>query len=118
MSATQTQQPTPATAAAQPTLRDTVIGDARNLPDLINKAEQFDPELAKRLTGTAMGASVTAPGVFLAWALTLISTKYGLGWSPDFCALASGTVVLVAGYTLHYLRNRSLLTTTAKVPTP
>lgn len=118
MSATQTQQPTPATAAAQPTLRDTVIGDARNLPDLINKAQQLDPELAKRLTGTATAASVTAPGVFVSAVVSWVAARYALGWSPEFCSLVSGGVVLVAGYVFHYFRqSASLLSTTAKVPT-
>lgn len=110
---TTTQATTPIGATVQPSTRDKLIADADNLPDLIARAQTIDPELFDRLNGKAMAASATAPGVFAVWLVTTLATNLGTNWTAATDQEIAGALVLLVGYAMHWLRNRSLLTTVA-----
>lgn len=88
------------------TSRDQLIADAKSLPDLIATATVADPALAKALTGQAQQASATPAGSVVAFLLTAVVTRYGLGWSPEFVGLVSGLAVLAGGYLVHWYQSR------------
>jgi hypothetical protein len=86
------QAATPATAHA--TIQDKLVADAKDMPSLIAAASVADPELAKSLTGKALLASKSTYGAAVTLAVSWVVTHYGIGWTPDVCAMASGVLVL------------------------
>lgn len=70
-------------------MRDRVIEQARSMPDLISKAQTFDPGLAKMLKGKALIASKTVWGTAATMAISWGASRYGLGWDAETCALIS-----------------------------
>lgn len=97
----QTTQPLPTigapnSAGLPTTKRDQVIGMAKDLPDLIVKAQTFDPALAASLTGKALIASKTVWGTLAAMLVSWAVTRWGLGWDADTCAEVSGVLVMAA----------------------
>lgn len=89
-----------------PAQRDSVIASAKSLPDLITKAEAFDPDLAAKLKGQATIASATPVGALIGGAVGVLATRYGLGWDPDMVNTVSGALVLVGGYVAHWVQAR------------
>lgn len=75
-------------------VRDTLVADAKSMPDLIAKAKAADPALAQQLEGKALLASKTVWGTAASMVLSWAVTKYGLGWDADMCALVSGLIVM------------------------
>ena len=77
-------------------VRDQLIADAKNLPDLVQAARVADPVLAEALTGKALIASKTVWGNAISTLIAWVVSRYGLGWDPNTCALISGLVLLAA----------------------
>jgi hypothetical protein len=75
---------------------DQIVKDAQSLSGLVNTLSAVDPALAQQFTGKALVASKSVYGPFVASGITFLAGKYGLGWSPDQCALLAGGVVLLA----------------------
>ena len=91
--------PPPGFFPAYPTTRDTLVRDARSVPDLIAKAKTVDPALAEQLTGKALFTSKSPPGIAIAAVIAWASTKYGFGWDEatvDMLTLVSGVVAAYA----------------------
>lgn len=80
--------------------RDDIVSAAQSLPDLVSKAQAFDPAVAAALTPKALISSKTPIGIIVTYIVTLIASKYGLGWDPDFCQMAAGIGVLAAAYVM------------------
>lgn len=96
--------PSPASVAVNmagnPTTKtDQVLNSARDFPDMLSKAEQFDPPLASKWTGKAILASKTVWGTAVALIVAAAVKRYSLGWDQNFVDLVSGLIVLgtVAG---------------------
>lgn len=90
------------TVAASAIAVNNVIAAAKDLPDLISKAQTVDPSLATALTGKALIASKTPWGTLLAAAIAYLAGKYALGWSESFCELLAGAGVLVGSYLMRF----------------
>jgi hypothetical protein len=84
-------------------IRDRIIEQAKSLPDLISKAETFDPRLAKILTGKALVASKSVWGTPVTAGISWAASYYGLGWDAEACALVSGAMVVAASAALRYV---------------
>lgn len=84
------------------TTRDNLVDSAKSMPDLVAKAETDDPVLAKALTGQAQQFSVTPIGTVLTMLVSGAAARYGLGWSPEFCAVVGGAIGLGGGYLVHW----------------
>ena len=104
MSATVTPIGIPnSTTGAPTTATDQAIASARDLPDLISKASQFDPALAAKFTGKALLASKSPWGSLAVPVVAYLASRYGLGWSEDVCNLVAGVGVLVGAYAMRLL---------------
>lgn len=90
------QVPAINTAGEVHTLTDEVIAQARDLPDLVSKAETFDPELAKKFTGEALAKSKTFWGMIAVTIVSQVVVHFKLGWDQDLVNLVAGVVVLAA----------------------
>jgi hypothetical protein len=89
-------------SVVSPDFRDQLIADAKSLPDLVNKAQTFDPPLAAALTQQASMASATPLGAFLAAGAAWLAAHYGLGWGETFDNLVAGGAIVVGGYLAHW----------------
>lgn len=89
------------------TQRDRVIASAQSLPDLISKAETFDPALAAKLKGQAAIASATPAGALVGGAIGLLVTRYGLGWDAATVNAISGLLILAGGYVAHWAQAKA-----------
>ena len=83
------------------TVRDQIVADAKNLPDLIQKASVLDPAMAQALTGQAQTASKTPLGAIIAAGIAWLAAHYGLGWGQATDDLVAGAAVLAGGYLTH-----------------
>jgi hypothetical protein len=88
----------PAPATQESVEINKAISVAKNLPDLIARAQAVDPSLAAALTGKALIASKTPWGNLLATAIAYIVAKYGLGWSESFDELIAGAALVGMSY--------------------
>ena len=77
---------------------DQIVGQAKDLPQLISMAGQYDPALAASLTPKALLASKSAPGTLLVGVVAWAVSKYGLGWDAQTVDLVAGLGVLAGGY--------------------
>lgn len=120
MSDSSTLRP-PTSADPTPHMRDALIASARNIPDLIAKAQTADPQLAEQLIGKSLFASKSPPAIALAAVLTWASTKYGLGWDSSTVDTITLVVGVVAAYGMRYLTHTpitSLVVPPAAPPVP
>jgi hypothetical protein len=81
---------------------DRIIAGAKSLPDLIQQAEVYDPNLAESLTEKSLIGSKTAWAPLLTWSVTATASHYGIGWdaatSTMIASLLSYGVLLVVRY--------------------
>jgi hypothetical protein len=111
MSATTSTPPAigaPNSAGTPTTIKDQLIGGAKDLPDLIAKAKTFDPDLAASLTGKALIASKSPWGSLLGGIVTWLAAKEGLGWDETTCNLVAGAGVLVGAYLMRWITKGSI----------
>lgn len=85
------------------TLKDEVVAQSRDFPDLVSKAETFDPELAKKFTGKAMLASKTFWGMLAVTVLSQLVVHFNLGWNQEFVNLVAGAIVLATAVGLRMI---------------
>lgn len=96
---------------------DRIIADAKSLPDLVSRATAADPQLAQSLTAKALVQSKTVWGTAAMMVLSWAVGRYGLGWSPDFCALVAGLLTMGATAALRAV-TRSPIGGILKAPKP
>ena len=84
------------TTTTTPTARDKLIARAHDVPSLIAAATVADPALARALTGKALVASKSVYGPAVTAMVSLVVTRYGLGWDEPTCAMVSGMFILAA----------------------
>lgn len=81
---------------------DDIIAAAKNLPDLISKAQTFDPPLAQSLIEKSLLGSKTAWAPLITWGVSAAASRYGVGWdvatSSMVASLLSYGVLLVVRY--------------------
>lgn len=94
--------------------RDRIVASANSLPDLVAKAETFDPALAAKLKGQAAIASATPVGALVGGAIGMIVTRYGLGWDAATVNMVSGMLVLAGGYVTHWIQAKATAVVPAK----
>lgn len=97
------------------TTRDTIIGEAKNLPDLIAKAETADPALARQLTGKSLFAAKSPPFIVIASVLAWASSKWGLGWDESVVDTITLCVGVIAAYVMRYVTDTPI-TSILKAP--
>jgi hypothetical protein len=71
-------------------MRDSVIRDAKNLPDLIAGANKFAPDLAASLTEKSLLGSKTAWAPLITGGVSVLVSHYGLGWDDATTGEVSG----------------------------
>jgi len=86
----------PNTAGAPTNRTDQVIAQAKDLPDLIQKASALDPDLAAKFTGKSLLASKTFYGSILVIVVTEVARRYSLGWDPNTVDIVAGLIDLAA----------------------
>lgn len=86
--------------------RDEIVASAKSLPDLVAKAETYDPAMAAKLKGQAAVASATPAGSLVGAVIGFLVTKYGLGWDSETVNLVSGLTLLAGGYVTHWVQAR------------
>lgn len=80
--------------------RDQMIADAKSVADLMDKAQTFDPQLAKQLTAKPLLASKSVWGMALTALLTPLITSWGFGWDEGTVELVSGIIVVLVAAAL------------------
>jgi hypothetical protein len=96
--------PFSAVTAAHATVPVTAaISAARDLPDLVNKLQAADPQLAEQLEGKSLVASKTPLGTFVVPAVVWVSAHYALGWDATTCSMIAGALVLIGTYAMRYV---------------
>lgn len=103
MTDTSASQSAPAASAAAPTAIDNAVAAAKDLPDLVSKAQAIDPSLAAALEGKALIASKTPWGTLLAGAIAYFAAKQGFGWDETLCDLLAGAGVLLGSYLMRFI---------------
>jgi hypothetical protein len=98
--------------------RDEAIKAAQSLPDLVNKLQTADPDLAEQLTGKALIYSRTPWGTLLATGIAWAVTKYGIDWDESTCALVSGAVLIAASYFMRWITTTPVMGIFTKAPRP
>lgn len=102
------------------TVRDRIVADAKNVPDLIAKAQKVDPQLAQQLTGKSLFSSRSPPGIAIAAVFTWLSTKYGFGWDSSTVDMLTLVAGVVAAYGMRALTSAPIAslfrTPTAPIP--
>lgn len=98
---TTTTPPAPPTPESD--TRNAIIAQARDLPELIEKAKAVDPKLAESLTSKGLLASKSTWGPVASLAVSWVVTKYALGWDSNTCELVSGAIVLAVSAVLRAL---------------
>lgn len=88
---------------SDPTNRDRLIDQARSFPDLISKAETFDPAFAATLRGKALAKSKTLWGTLAALGVAWAVREFNLGWDASISELISGLLVLCVAAGLRYV---------------
>jgi hypothetical protein len=94
-----------------------IVSDAKNLPDLIAKAQTFDPQLAESLAGKSLAASKTVWGTALTMGVSWVATHYALGWPPESSAEVSGAIVLFATVVLRSITRGPITGIVTAAPT-
>ena len=82
------------TTGAPTTPGDQAVAMSKDIPDLISKAQTFDPALASKWTGTALIQSKTVWGAAIALVLTAIAKRYTLGWDQNTVDIVAGLIDL------------------------
>ena len=93
-------------SSSNTSVRDTVIADAKSLPDLLQKASVLDPTLAAALNAKAVGASLTPLGGVVGMIISGVVSHYGLGWSDDVTKIIAGSFVVIGGYLTHWVQQK------------
>jgi hypothetical protein len=106
------------TAAKTTPAVNAAIGAARDLPDLVNRLQVVDPGLATQLEGHALIYSKTMYGQILAPIITLVVTKFGLGWDANTCELATGIVIMIGGVAFRWFTTSPISGWFSKGATP
>jgi hypothetical protein len=79
------------------------VSAAKNLPDLIAKAQEVDPSLAAALQGKAL-ALTTGPVINAVVAVvTYAAGKFGLGWDEGTCAIVAWGAIVVSMYVMKWV---------------
>ncbi len=91
------------TTGAPTTVTDQVIAQAKDLPDLIQKASTFDPALAAKFTGQALLASRSPWGTLAGGIVAWLVSHYSLGWDDATCSMVAGAGVLVGAYVMRWV---------------
>lgn len=86
------------TSPSNPT--NQIILNARDLPELLVSAKAIDPPLYTSLMTYLNGSPWSHSGAVgvLAGGISLLATRYGLGWSPDFDNWLALVVTCGVGY--------------------
>lgn len=90
-----------ATAPAAPV--NAAIRAAQDVPSLVANIKAVDPGLADQLTDKALVYSKTPWGTLAVAGVSWLASRYGLGWSPEVCALVGALGLLVGSYTMRYV---------------
>jgi len=111
--------PTPAATLSNPTpgVRDTIIAEARSLPQLIALAHSNDPTLADALTEKSLIASKTPWGVLAAAIVGWLVAHYALGFDQATTDLIAGACVVAGSYGMRVI-TRSPIGSVLPVTTP
>lgn len=88
-----TVNPAPASAVV-----NAVVQQAQNLPQLVAGLEVAAPALASALTNATVSVHAAPWGGAAVALVSLLATKFGLGWSADFDAAVVGGAFLVGNY--------------------
>lgn len=99
---------------SQTVIRDQIVADAKNVPDLIAKAQTADPWLAQQLTGKSLFSSKSPPAIIVAALITWASTKYGFGWDQSTVDLLTMVVGVIAAYGMRFVTSAPITTLFSK----
>jgi hypothetical protein len=83
--------------------RSDVISAAKNLPQLVQMAETYDPALAKRLSGSSVLGSGTIWGTIGTLVVSQLAMQFGLGWPPETSQLVGGALTTGVAMLLHWV---------------
>jgi len=95
---------------------DKMCSDAKSFQDLLNTAKVENPAFANVLLGDAIAASKTNLGALIVGGLTLLSTRYGFGWSTETTDFTAGAVMIASSWAIHQWRVYNYRKTLPVVP--
>ena len=95
-------KPSPQLAKAQ-SIRDQIISEARNTPELIAKAKRYDPKFAEQLIGKSLWQSKSPPVTILAAIIAWAASRYALGWDDETVNTVTFCVLAVVSYGMRYI---------------
>lgn len=104
-------------AHANIAVTNAIIG-AKSLPDIVNKLQVVDPELAEQIEGKALIYSKTMWGGILTPVLTALVAKFGLGWDANTILLVEGAIVSIGTVVFRYLTTSPIAGILSKAATP
>lgn len=90
--------PIPNVVTAKAALMNQIVKDAQDLPSLLQRLSEVDPELTQRLEGKALSSSKTPWVTLIATGVAWVSTKYGLGWDETTDNIITGAVLVGVAY--------------------
>ena len=100
---------------------DKICLEAQGLQHLIETAKAVDPSFANALLGSVYSSGKTSLGTIVIGGLTIVSARYGFGWTSDTTAIISGILLLGINWLLQHgqvwrYRRRLSLTTNIQSP--
>jgi hypothetical protein len=96
---------------------NTAVADAKSLPQLITTLQTVSPALAQQLTGKSALLSKTPWGTTLITLIAYASSRFGLGWDQDTCALVALLAVFI-GSAIMRLFTKAPITSILPAATP
>lgn len=84
-------------------VRNKIIADAKSLPELIQLAEQADPDFAKQLKSKALISSKSVWVTMASSAVSWVVTRYALNWDADTCMVATWVVITVCAAAVRWV---------------
>lgn len=96
---------------------DKAVADSKSLDALKANLQPVDPSLAQQLIGKALIASRTPWGILVAYIISWVASRYGLGLDADMTSVLSGVIILAASYGMRYV-TKAPITSLVKTPTP
>lgn len=87
-------------------MQDTVssiLASAKSWPEKLVELRKLDPAVAEQFEGKLLIYSKSPPAIVVAYVLSWLVARYGIGWSPEFTSTVAGVVVGIAAYGMRYI---------------
>ncbi len=95
---------------------NTVLASSRTWPEKLAELRKISPAMAEQFDGKLLIYAKSPPAVLLAYVLSWVVARYGIGWSPEFTTWVAGAVITVVAYGMRYITRAPIAGVLRKPP--